>query len=419
MLQLVNPARLFGLVTLALGVGLFLLASPQPAAAHFSYADPRIVHIAENEAGEIVVLVRMPAPLALLPADWQGAEEARLPPFARRDGEDVLLDARLIQSEQVAFHRLLEDGMSVRQDGQPQTVTVGRTQFWPDADRPTFGTVKSASKALDATAAQSDLPYFDSTLDVEFITSAHGLDAPIQATSLLGERFQVMDRFGTVIKLHRESGTETQAVIGVLDVSFPGVQSQWERLSDIALIGAEHIYLGFDHLAIIVLIAIAAQTWRQALLWASAFTIGHVLTLAAGLYGYAPQAAWFIPSIEVLIVASIVAAGAAIVMKLPHVMSWPTLFVIGLIHGYGFASAASVALFAGRVEPLDLLAFAVGLELCQLAIYLAILPVIILLDRAVKTDGLRWRQPIALFLAAAAGISVIQQLIEASGLSLA
>jgi hypothetical protein len=52
---------------------------PDRADAHFSYADPRIVHIAENDEGGIAILVRMPAPLALLPADWQGAEDTRIP----------------------------------------------------------------------------------------------------------------------------------------------------------------------------------------------------------------------------------------------------------------------------------------------------------------------------------------------------
>ncbi|MEM1079895.1 MAG: HupE/UreJ family protein [Pseudomonadota bacterium] len=377
------------------------------------------MHIAETEAGEIVILVRMPAPLALLPSDWQGEAETRLPPFSFREGQEILLDLDATRSEQALFHRMLTDGLSVWLNEQLQEISIGRTQFWPDADRPGFGTLKSALRALDETVAATSLPYFDTTLDVEFILPARGLDAAISLSSQLGATFQVIERFGTVIKLHRDGGTETQALIGVLDAAFPSVQSTWEQLLDIAWIGAEHIYLGFDHLAMILLIAVAAHSWRQALLWASAFTVGHVVTLAAGLYGFAPQTAWFIASVEFLILASILVAGAAIVLKLPHLMSWPTLLTIGLIHGYGFASAASVALFAGEVDALSLLAFAVGLELCQLAVYLAILPLILTLDRFVNSNGFRWRQPVALCLAAAAGVAVFQQLMQATGFSVA
>lgn len=396
---------------------LCFLLLPLRAEAHFSYSDPRIVHIATNEVGQIAILIRMPAPLAFLPADWQGMEETRTPPFGTRAADDILLDPKKLRDEEQAFHRRLSEGLTLWINGSQQSFTIGRTRLWPDADRPTFGTAKSASKTLDKQASQAPIPYFDATLDVEFLLTQGSLDAPIRVTSDLGATFQVMDKLGTVVKLHRDTGTETSATIGILDAQFDGIVSPFQRFVSIAWIGAEHIYLGFDHLAMILLIAIAAKSWRQALLWASAFTVGHVVTLAAGLYGYAPHAAWFIPSVELLIVLSIVAAGAAVALKLPHVMNWPTLFVIGLIHGYGFAAAASVALFAGDVDAPALLAFALGLELCQLAVYVALLPIIYVLDQALKSNELRWRMPVALVLAAAAGVSVIQQLMEVTGFS--
>ncbi|WP_299632453.1 HupE/UreJ family protein [uncultured Roseobacter sp.] len=392
---------------------------PDRAAAHFSYSDPRVVHIIETEAGEVAILMRMPAPLALLPGDWQGAADNRLPPFGARVGDQIVLDPRTLRTEEAALHQLLSEGLTIWIDGSNQSATIGRTKLWHDADRPTFGTAKSASKTLDREAPSTLLPYFDTTLDVEFLIADGSLTSPLRITSDLGRNFQVMEQFGTVVKLHRDSGTETRAMIGVLDAEFDGVVTPLQRLVSIAWIGAEHIYLGFDHLAMILLIAIAAISWRQALLWASAFTVGHVVTLAAGLYGYAPQAAWFIPAIELLIVSSIVAAGIAIVLRLPHVMNWPALFVVGLIHGYGFAAAASVALFAGDIDAPALLAFAVGLELCKLVVYLVLLPIIILLDRLVKSNGLRWRMPVALVLAGAASVSVLQQLMQVTGFSVA
>lgn len=398
---------------------LCLMLIPLELKAHFSYSDPRIVHVAETDAGEMAILIRMPAPLALLPQDWRGAEETRLPPFGTRAAGDIMLDPQTLHDEQSAFHKHLSAGLIVWIDGSAKSFTIGRTKLWSDADRPSFGTAKSAFKALDKQSPSMPMMYFDTTLDVEFLLPQSSLDASIHLTSDLGGRFKVMDKFGTVVKLHRDSGTETRAMIGTLDAKFDGVITPWQSFIAVAWIGAEHIYLGLDHLAMILLIAIAATSWRQALMWASAFTVGHVVTLAAGLYGYAPQAVWFIPSVELLIVLPIVAAGAAVALKLPHVLNWPALFVIGLIHGYGFAAAASVVLFTGDVDAAALLAFAIGLELCQLAVYLAILPIIFMLDQTLKSNRLRWRLPVALMLAAAAGISVIQQLMQVTGFSVA
>lgn len=392
---------------------------PQRALAHFSYSDPRVVHVTEGAAGDMIVLVRMPAPLALLPANWQGASETRLPPFGRGQEDDVLLDQGSLRTQKIQLHQRLSDGLTVWINDAPVHLTVIDARAWLDADRPTFGTAKSALKSFAKPTSHADLPYFDTTLDIAFRVPGARLTDRVRIASDLGRNFEVMDRFGTVIKLHRKGGTETRAMMGVLDATFAPVQSQWQSLGHLAWLGAEHIYSGLDHLAMILLIAIAATHWRQALFWASAFTAGHILTLTAGLYGHAPQADWFITTVEILIVSSIVAAGSAIALKLPHVISWPTLFAIGLIHGYGFASAANAALFAGSVDTASLAAFALGFELCQCAVYLAILPLVVILDQLGLDKGSKWRRPVALGLAALASISVLQQLMKATGFSVA
>ncbi len=384
-----------------------LLLLPQRVDAHFSYSDPRIVHVTESDKHALVILLRMPAPLALLPADWQGSKDTRLPPFAMHHAEYLFLDLNALRANQDAFHQLLLDGLTVWLSDQPHELLVGRSRFWLDTERPSFGTVKSALNSLNSSASTTALPYLDATLDVEFIVPAGSLTAPIRISSNLGANFQVIDKFGSIVKLHRDSGTETAAMIGLLRADFPGIQAGWVRYLNSALIGAEHIYLGFDHLAMIVLIAIAASGWRQALLWASAFTIGHVLTLALGLYGFVPQGRWFINSVELLIILSIVAAGTAIALRMSHALNRVTMFVIGLIHGYGFASAANVALFSGEVNVTTLVAFAFGLELCQFTVYLVILPIIVLLDKTDIFNDAHWRRPVAFALAAAAGVSVV------------
>ncbi|WP_170334869.1 HupE/UreJ family protein [Ruegeria arenilitoris] len=403
-----------------MGVVVLLLALcwwPHRGYAHFSYSDPRIIHIVDDGGDQARVLIRMPAPLALLPDDWQGQNETRLPPFGINNGPDIFLDAHAIENNTSELLDILNRSASIWIDGHRSDTKVEQFRFWADTERPSFGTVKSATAAFQE-AAQTDLAalsYFNLTVDVALSVPSGSLNQDLRVTSDLGKNFQVMDRFGTVVKLHRSDTVETQAMIGVLDVSYPATSNKWIVMRDAALIGAEHIYFGLDHLAIIVLIAIAAQSWRQALGMASAFTIGHMITLAAGLYGIAPATIWFIPLVEFSIALSIVVAGAFICFQIRHPLNWLALFVIGLVHGYGFAASASQAMFAGQFDFLDLLAFAFGLEACQFAIYAMILPIILLADRQFPLVHDTWRRGVALLIAVFAASATFTRFTESTG----
>ena len=393
----------------------FLIAAfcaPSVAQGHFSQSDPRIIHIVEQDDGAVAILMRMPAPLALLPDDWQGSAERRRPPFASVVAGSAVLDPATLDN--AGLRETLRRSLNVQSGGRSLAPRVQGYRFRSDDDRPRFGTVKTATAALQSPATDAPLAYFDATLDVILSIPADSLTRDLRLTSGLGENFRILETYGTVVKLHRAGRTETRAVIGVLDVSFPAVTTRAEILRDAALGGAEHIYRGLDHLAIIVLIAVAASGWRQALTWASAFTFGHVVTLAAGLYGIAPSAAWFVPLVELAIVLSIVFAGLAVVLRADRSLGWIGLLIVGLIHGYGFAASASVSLFAGDFDAVVLLAFAAGLELCQFALYALALPLVLMIDRYLPARTMAWRRAAALAIALFAVSSTLPRLTEAT-----
>ncbi|UWQ27214.1 HupE/UreJ family protein [Leisingera sp. M523] len=376
-----------------------LFCDPQGARAHFSNADPRIIHIAAQGNDRAIILIRMPAPLALLPDDWQGRDEVRLPPFAAEmNGEPVLDTAAIAKSDEAVKLRLREV-VTLWVSGQRQETRVEKFRFWEDSARPSFGTLKSALSAYEAPFSkdrETPLPYFDLTLDVMISAPSGILAQEIRLDSQLGWNFRVMESLGTVTKLHRETGIETRATMGVLQVSFPALPTTTKILLDTAKSGAEHIYRGPDHLALITLIAIAAQHWRQALSWASAFTVGHMTTLVAGLYGFAPSASWFVPVVETAIILSIIYACAAVFLRQGRAFGWASLLIVGLFHGYGFAASASEALFTGQFDPLVLISFAIGLELCQFAIYAMALPLIVIADRIPPKFRISWRKAVVL-----------------------
>ncbi|MEP3333283.1 HupE/UreJ family protein [Sedimentitalea sp.] len=406
-------ATRFWLVLLILPV--IASITPQSALAHFSYSDPRIIDVIEGTDGGVVVLMRLPAPLALLPSDWRGSDETRLPPFASQPNGEAVLDAAALSGDGADLRTVLGQSLTLWTGEHRNVPTVTNYQLWHDAERPRFGTVKTAIAVFEGQSGAAPIPYFDATVDVMLSFPDSDLNGPLRLETRLGDSFQVIEKFGTVVKLHRAEGTHTKAVIGPLDLSFPAATTRFGAVRDAALSGAEHIYRGLDHLALIVLIALAADGWRQALGWASAFTVGHIITLAAGLYGFAPSADWFIPLVEIGIALPIVLAGVAIFLRANSALGWVGLFAVGLIHGYGFAASAATALFAGDFDPSLLLAFAAGLELCQFAIYALVLPVILLVDRYMPMTSVSWRRAVALGIALCAVSATLSRLSATSG----
>lgn len=135
-------------------------------------------------------------------------------------------------------------------------------------------------------------------------------------------------------------------------------------------IGVEHIIYGWDHLLFVIGLTLLVAR-RQILGVATAFTLAHSLTLGLAAFGLLNIP---IRPVEILIAASIVLLGVEIMRKRhghkslaterPYLIS----FIIGLIHGCGFASALSEIGLPKGTELLALLLFNLGVELGQFAI---------------------------------------------------
>ena len=148
-------------------------------------------------------------------------------------------------------------------------------------------------------------------------------------------------------------------------------------------LGFRHILdpQAYDHLLFLVALALPYrwQQWRPVLLLATAFTLGHSLTLAlVGLEWVALPAAW----VEFFIPVTIAATALIRLWKSGHPAAarvLPGTYVLvvlfGLVHGAGFSSlfrATALPGAAGEVGR-QLLAFNLGVELGQLLIVLGIL----------------------------------------------
>jgi hypothetical protein len=129
------------------------------------------------------------------------------------------------------------------------------------------------------------------------------------------------------------------------------------------------------------LAAAAAAAWRPApalapALWqvarvVTAFTVAHSITLALAMLGVLnPPSRW----IESLIAASVVLAALNNLVPLTDTGRWRFTFAFGLVHGFGFAAVMNDLGLSGRSLTGPLFTFNLGVELGQLAIVAAFVP---------------------------------------------
>jgi hypothetical protein len=177
----------------------------------------------------------------------------------------------------------------------------------------------------------------------------------------------------------------------------PARMSAWRSFVRFVGEGIWHVWVGYDHIAFVLLLLLPAVLrpvdgrWREAtglrqvardiVTIVTAFTISHSITLALAVTGTVNLPG---KPIEIAIAASI--AAAALLNLFPRYARWrlALAFGFGFVHGFGFANALAEIDAAG-VKLLPLLAgFNIGVEIAQLSIVAAVLPLIY------AARGTRW-----------------------------
>jgi hypothetical protein len=227
-----------------------------------------------------------------------------------------------------------------------------------------------------------------------FLSVAMLADCP--KTGLLaigGDLFMSGDASQRVL-LSATRGQEKLA--GVISASAPAWDepqrpSAWASFARFVVEGVWHVLIGIDHVAFVLLLLLPSvlrpvdgrwqgatglgQVAREVATIITAFTIAHSTTLALAVTGVL-----HVPTqpIEAAIAASIaIAAGLNLFPRLAG-LRLPLAFGFGFVHGFGFANALS-EIDASGASLLPLLAgFNIGVEVAQLGIVAAVLPLIYL-----------------------------------------
>ncbi len=163
----------------------------------------------------------------------------------------------------------------------------------------------------------------------------------------------------------------------------------WTTLGDYGREGIWHIWIGYDHVLFLLTLLLPAALrrergrWHAAAAWrpvalgvvkiVTAFTLAHSLTLSLAALGYIA-----LPTrlVESAIAASVIAAAVNNVWPVVTTRLWAVAFAFGLVHGLGFATVLMELGLPPAALTAALLGFNLGVEIGQLAIVLAVLPVV-------------------------------------------
>jgi hypothetical protein len=149
--------------------------------------------------------------------------------------------------------------------------------------------------------------------------------------------------------------------------------------------GILHLLTGFDHLAFMLVALLAVVRKRDAnspvslrttvvdsLKVVTAFTIAHSLTLTLAALGAVTLAS---KPVEASIAATVFLTALSGFWKPTRFHGWPLGAAFGLVHGFGFAGALAEVI-DGNARVTSIGAFNLGIELAQVAVVLAMVPVL-------------------------------------------
>ena len=399
-----------------------ILFAGQSAQAHFTVeTQNREIHLLEAQFGYTRVILRFPMTLAYaneLAARAPGAEFTG--PFMETvsvgGGRFYRIDNEAVFSNYGGFVRFLLRDFEFSSDGielTPQYLSFAIVDT--HNEEASSGPIQSglfASLTLFDRCVPDfpDHPYIsDSMVIMSFhfptvsltdpLTIQHN-SPPFVAPEGMFFETRVTDHRGGTPKLLTFRGTsfDTVTLAGSATKSFVHFIKQ----------GVHHILIGFDHVLFVLCLVLAAQSLGLLLWSVTGFTIGHSITLAAGVLGYVPQGAWFIPLIELLVAVSILLMGALVLLRRTGKQGFLLAGAIGLLHGFGF-SFMLAEMLSGDAMFIPLAGFNIGVELGQLMIVIIAFAILSLLGKYSKSMGNLLRYGVALFACVMAAQMIYQR----------
>jgi len=137
--------------------------------------------------------------------------------------------------------------------------------------------------------------------------------------------------------------------------------------------GILHIFTGYDHIAFLLGVVLIGGSFRTIVKVITSFTVAHSITLALAALNIV-----VLPTrlVESGIALSIMYIAAENLFFKQFDRRWIITFFFGLIHGFGFASALREVNLSGSLLGIALFSFNVGVEIGQICIVAALMPLL-------------------------------------------
>ncbi|MFC6672221.1 HupE/UreJ family protein [Marinobacterium aestuariivivens] len=313
------------------------LAASGAASAHFQNFLGRIVHL-EPADGGILIYARLPLAAVLLPGDWQPGDAVPYSrPAAGRDRPDaLLLDTTALAAAPGLLREQLRNALQLAPNAP--SPDIGAIRIEPIGQRSPFSHLPQVRGGLlkPLSLPARPLPLADAVIDYRAFYPGLEL-AKIQSLSSNPREWpDLADRTINIVMLHGPDGAERLTSKGPLQLEF-AAPPPLSGLTGQIRSGFHHVLIGIDHVLFMLILILAARNWQALLRSSLAFTLGHSITLGLGALGWIATSGWFVPLIETAIALTILYSGACLLLGRGNRLLAGRVFLIGLLHGCGFA----------------------------------------------------------------------------------
>lgn len=311
---------------------------------------------------------------------------------------------------------LFDQGMDLFQTGEEATAMNDHadTVVAYVTDRFTVSAAGEActpSRAGDITVHERDaVPYATLVLDFACADTGHATGHELRSGLFPDSEDYVRDT--KTIVTYDLDGKDGSAALDAAHPSFSTEQTGGERFGEFFLLGAEHLLGGIDHILFLLALIVGSRRLRDVVLAATTFTVAHSITFLLAALGFVTVPAAVVEPVIALSIAVVAAwylwtvrrrvtmSPAELAIDVRPTSSGPlgldradwlrlaVVFLFGLVHGLGFASALGIDEPWSWTLLWSLLIFNVGIEAVQLGIIAVIFPLLVLLRKRAPRVGL-------------------------------
>lgn len=214
---------------------------------------------------------------------------------------------------------------------------------------------------------------------------------------------------------------EGSTVLDAEHPSFTTAQTTLERFWEFFRLGAEHLLTGIDHILFLLALIVGSRRLREVVIAATTFTLAHSVTFILAATGLVAAPAEIVEPTIALSIAVVGAwylwrlwRGGKVDQDLSHAHGFLRLdragwlrvgvvFLFGLVHGLGFASALGIDEPWSWTLLWSLLVFNIGIEAVQIGIIVVVFPLLVLLRRRYPRIGM-WASGLLAVVVTVAGL---------------